>query len=118
MSQSVFFGAHLLLKVVNSSGLEVTFQIDNVNEDHRSGFLLVIVGGLLMQAEDDLDLGLQFFEVDGVGNGVSVIKRTVADFSGVIIFLKLYQVIFLACMPERICVYFVNLPVGLDLLLL
>lgn len=71
-----------------------------------------------METEDDLDLGLQLFEVDSVGNGGPVIKRTVADFSGVIIFLKLYQVIFLACMSERIGVYFVSLPVGLDFLLL
>lgn len=71
-----------------------------------------------METEDDLDLGLQFLEVDSVGNGGPVIKGTVADFSGVIIFLKLYQVIFLACMPERIGVYFVSLPVGLDFLLL
>ena len=90
MSQSVFFCAHLLLEVVNSSGLEVAFQIYDVDEDNGSGFFLIVVGGLLMQAEDDFDFRLQFFEVDGVGNGVSVIKRTVADFSGVIIFLKLY----------------------------
>lgn len=116
--QFVLFCAYLLLEVVDSSRLEVAFQVDNVNEDHRSGLFLIIVGAFLMQAEDDLDLGLQFLEVDSVGNGVSVIKRTVANLSGVVIFLKLYQIIFLACMLERIGVYFVSLAVGFDFLLL